>query len=470
VTWLPQTLFGRLFAAMLAAIAATLLVIVLLVLQERRDLVFAESGAGAAANSIVERSVYLAKLPRAERAQELAKMRAEAVGVELSAPSARLVSRRREAAEVLEQVLRNKIREALGEGYDVDVAPPSIPRELAISLEPERRELGPEGLPPGGRGRMVDVSVLLPDGERLVFRAPAPRPAPPLPQQLFLQLGVLTLVLGTVLYLMTRSITKPLGRLARAADAFGRGESVVPVEEEGVREIKRATRAFNAMQERLKRYLDSRTRVLAAMSHDLRTPLTRLRLRVESIEEDELRSRCVDDIEEMTSMVRGALGLFRGLNDEEPSSPIDIDGLLHDLERQYGEMGKRVSATGSTHAPFSGRALAIKRLLCNLVDNALQFGSEAQLRVSDGNELHIAVLDDGPGIEAEYLEQVFEPFFRLESSRNRATGGTGLGLSIARDIAQAHGGSLVLKNRAEGGLEALLTLPRKDLASAAHSS
>ena len=236
---------------------------------------------------------------------------------------------------------------------------------------------------------------------------------------------------------------------------------VEPLQERGARELKRATRAFNAMQERLNRYLDSRTRVLAAMSHDLRTPITRLRLRVESIEDEALRARCVEDLDEMTRMVSGALSLFRGLNDDEAAVAVDINALLDELQRRYGEINANVTIDGRAAAPFSGKPLALKRCLGNLVDNALQYGGNATIAVTDSDdELTIRVLDDGPGIPEAELDRVFEPFYRLESSRNRATGGTGLGLSIARDVAQAHGGSLTLANRSSGGLEAKLVLPR----------
>ena len=247
-----------------------------------------------------------------------------------------------------------------------------------------------------------------------------------------------------------------------AADAVGRGSKVEPLRERGARELRRATHAFNAMQDRLHRYLDSRTRVLAAMSHDLRTPLTRLRLRIESIEDEALRQRCEDDLEEMTRMVTGALGLFRGLNDQEPAGSIDIDALARELQSQFGEIGGEVRIEGRSQGPYIGKPLAIKRCLSNLIDNALRYGDRATLVIEDGPALTLRVLDEGPGIPAEALDQVFEPFFRLESSRNRNTGGTGLGLSIARDIAQAHGGKLTLANRDGGGLEARLVLPRGD--------
>jgi signal transduction histidine kinase len=270
---------------------------------------------------------------------------------------------------------------------------------------------------------------------------------------------------------MTRTITRPLADLAKAADAVGRGTAVQPLRERGARELKRATRAFNAMQERLNRYLDSRTRVLAAMSHDLRTPITRLRLRVESIEDEALRARCVEDLDEMTRMVSGALSLFRGLNDDEMAVAVEINALLEELQRRYREVNANVTIEGRAAAPFSGKPLALKRCLGNLVDNALQYGGNATIAVTDSDEeLTIRVLDDGPGIPEAELDRVFEPFYRLESSRNRATGGTGLGLSIARDVAQAHGGSLSLANRSSGGLEAKLVLPRLQSVTIAYGS
>jgi signal transduction histidine kinase len=308
---------------------------------------------------------------------------------------------------------------------------------------------------------MFDLIVTLPDGDRVAFRTFSPRGTPPFPRHFIFELGLLTVMLGIVLYAMTRTITRPLGDLAKAADAVGRGTTIAPLQERGARELKRATRAFNAMQERLNRYLDSRTRVLAAMSHDLRTPITRLRLRVESIEDEALRTRCVEDLDEMTRMVRGALSVFRGLNDEEPTVPVAIGALLEELQRRYAEVNANIAIEGQAAAPIPGKPLALKRCLGNLVDNALQYGEHASIAVTDsGDELTIRVLDDGPGIPEAELDRVFEPFYRLESSRNRATGGTGLGLSIARDVAQAHGGSLTLANRAGGGLEARLVLPR----------
>ncbi|MGA7825922.1 MAG: ATP-binding protein, partial [Steroidobacteraceae bacterium] len=231
--------------------------------------------------------------------------------------------------------------------------------------------------------------------------------------------------------------------------------------ERGARELRDAAHAFNTMQDRLRRYLDSRSRVLAAMSHDLKTPLTRLRLQVETLEDPALQERIGRQLDEMESMVHQALALFRGLDDGEAAAPLDVNALLARVQEQFTEMGADVTVSGRALQPLVGKAQALKRCLTNLIANAVNFGTRARLLVEDGAVLTIRVRDAGPGIPADQLERVFEPFYRLESSRNRDSGGTGLGLSIARDIAEAHGGSLALANLPQGGLEATLTLPRR---------
>ncbi|HWG29697.1 MAG TPA: ATP-binding protein, partial [Steroidobacteraceae bacterium] len=250
--------------------------------------------------------------------------------------------------------------------------------------------------------------------------------------------------------------------LANAADRVGRDVRQPKLQEQGAREIRDAARAFNTMQDRLHRYLDSRTRVLAAMSHDLKTPLTRLRLQVETLEDPEAQARIGTQLDEMESMVRGALALFRGLDDDEALAPVDINALLATLQAEFTQMGGKVSVQGSAQSGLVGKPQGLKRCLTNLIENAIKFGGSARVYLQDaGTAVVIRIEDDGPGIPPEELERVFEPFYRVESSRNRDSGGTGLGLSIARDIAQSHGGSLVLGNLPQRGLEAVLTLPRQ---------
>jgi signal transduction histidine kinase len=467
---LPESLFGRLFVAIVAVVVVTLLLILALIVRERREYALLESGAGLSVSSIAETAEQLATLPPTEREQALDELRAKRRTIQ-EIRRARY-GEMRESREEVERTVVSRLQGELGGDYEVRALHDGSPRRDAVSLSEDR---GPEldlaetpragpGSQAPGRSRTLDrrpfeIEIILPDRDSITFRMPMPRPGPPLPRRIFFEFGVLTLILSAVLFLMTRTITRPLGKLAVAADAVGRGARVDPLPEEGGRELQAATRAFNSMQERLRRYLDSRTRVLAAMSHDLRTPLTRLRLRVESIDDEALRTRCTADLDEMSSMIRSALGVFRGLNDDEPAVAIDINALLESLRAESVELGGAVTLTGHANTPYQGKPLALKRCLGNLINNAIQYGGEATVSIEDGAALTIRIRDRGPGIPPESLDQVFEPFFRLESSRSRDTGGTGLGLSIARDIAQAHGGAITLRNM-EPGLEATLTLPR----------
>ena len=471
----PDSLFGRLFIAIVAVVIATLLIILALIVRERREFALLESGAGFSVSSIADTVESLATMAPLEREQAIRELREQRRTIAQMRRTR--MQDRRESREELERVVVERLQKKLGDRYQVRALRPGMPRRDALSLTDERFDVGSprrlepsnvagpnDGPPVAARGpaserRPFEIEVILPDGDALSFRMPLPRPGPPLPRQIFIEFGVLTVILGVVLYLMTRTIVRPLGKLAIAADAVGRGERVAALPEEGGRELQAATRAFNSMQERLQRYLESRTRVLAAMSHDLRTPLTRLRLRVESIEDDALRAKCEADLDEMNNMVRGALSVFRGLNDDEVATPIDINALLASLRDEFVELGGVITLAGEARAPYQGKPLALKRCLANLLHNAIQYGREAHVTIEDGTALVIRLRDRGPGIPAEALEKVFEPFFRLESSRSRDTGGTGLGLSIARDIAQAHGGTISLQNVA-GGLEATLALPR----------
>jgi len=354
-----------------------------------------------------------------------------------------------------EGAFEQQLRTALGSGFEVDVTQTADPTKRAISvggpLFSEVRDSSAE---------FYDAKVKFPDGYTAVFRVTRFARGAPLPRGLFMNLALLVIVMSIALFVVARSITRPLSDLARAADSVGRDLRQPKIAERGAREIRNAARAFNTMQDRMQRYLDSRSRVLAAMSHDLKTPLTRLRLQVEMLDDSAAQVRLGKQLDEMESMVHGALALFRGLDDNEAFTPLDINDLLATLQSEFAEMSARVSIEGHAARSILGKPQALRRCLTNLIANAVKFGSQAAVIVEDGSSLVIRVRDDGPGIPEDQLERVFEPFYRLESSRNRDTGGSGLGLSIARDVIQAHGGSLVLRNLPVRGLEAVVTLPR----------
>ena len=197
------------------------------------------------------------------------------------------------------------------------------------------------------------------------------------------------------------------------------------------------------------------------MSHDLKTPLTRLRLRAELLEDGELKHKIAQDLEEMESLVHATLNFMRGAESTEKAQPLEVMALLESLQADAEAVNGQVAVKGSAGSPYLGRPQALKRCLGNLIDNALKYGKSATIHVQDGKErLLIRIQDQGPGIPEAELERVFEPFYRIEGSRGRDTGGTGLGLCIARNIAQLHGGTLTLGNLKEGGLEAVLILPR----------
>ena len=354
-----------------------------------------------------------------------------------------------------EGAFEQQLRTALGSAFEVNVTKTVDPTRRAISiggpLFSEVRD---------GSAEFYDAKVKFPDGYTAVFRVTRFARGAPLPRGLFMNLALLMIVMSIALFVTARSITRPLSELARAADSVGRDLRQPKIAERGAREIRNAARAFNTMQDRMQRYLDSRSRVLAAMSHDLKTPLTRLRLQVEMLDDTAAQGRLGKQLDEMESMVHGALALFRGLDDNEAFTPLDINDMLATLQSEFAEMNAKVSIEGYATRSILGKPQALRRCLTNLIANAVKFGSRAAIVVEDGSSLVVRVRDDGPGIPEDQLERVFEPFYRLESSRNRDTGGSGLGLSIARDVIQAHGGSLVLGNLPVRGLEATVTLPR----------
>jgi signal transduction histidine kinase len=305
------------------------------------------------------------------------------------------------------------------------------------------------------------VQVRLNDGSWAAFDTRIPRDAANLPLRLVLTLLILLAVVAVMSLVAVRWVTRPLNVLASAAEALGRDIHRAPLPEHGPTEVRRAAHAFNDMQTRLVRFIDERTRVLTAMSHDLKTPITRMRLRAELLEDEEQRLRFEKDLKEMEAMVAQTLDFMRGLG-SEARQPIDLMALVESLQADHAEMGRTVTIEGRAATPLIGMPLALKRCLANLLDNAALYGSAAHVVIEDGaSAVTLRIRDDGPGIPEAELEKVFEPFHRLEASRNRATGGTGLGLGIAREIARAHGGDLVLHNHSAGGLEAVLTLPRR---------
>jgi len=320
---------------------------------------------------------------------------------------------------------------------------------------------GMGGRGPGPGGIRLITQVQLADGQWATFDTTLPHEATSLPARLLLTLTVLLMVVLTLSFIAVRWLSQPLRTLAEAAEGLGKNIHAPPLAEEGPTEVRQAAKAFNTMQSRLVSYIDGRTRVLAAISHDLKTPLTRLRLRAEMLDDEDTRARFEKDLGEMQSMVTDALAALRGLDAPAQAVPVDLMALLESLQADNREQGRTIDIEGCAALPLTGDPLQLKRCVGNLLDNAVIYGQRAHVSVEDSpKSLTLRIRDEGPGIPEAMLERVFDPFFRLEGSRSRETGGTGLGLSIARTIARAAGGDVSIRNRPAGGLEAVLVLPR----------
>ena len=332
---------------------------------------------------------------------------------------------------------------------------------------------GPGGPAERGRPRVDECQVVyvsLKDGALLklklrMMRDPGGlRGRPPGLPAFSPYFALFLLLIGLLAYVVAKMTARPIKRLAAAASALGRDIDRPPLKAVGPTEIRQAANAFNAMQARIKRQIQHRTHMLAAITHDLQTPLTRLRLRFEKVNDLDLRHKLIEDLAVMQGMVREGLDLARSMDSAEAMQLLDIDSLLDSVCADAADAGQDVTLKGLTRASIMAQPNALRRCLTNLVDNAVKYGRYARLQISregagDLTQIVITVRDGGAGIPEDQMAAVFEPFFRLETSRSRDTGGTGLGLTIARNIAENHRAGLTLRNHPEGGLEVTLRLP-----------
>ncbi|MBD5803552.1 Osmolarity sensor protein EnvZ [Azoarcus sp. Aa7] len=309
------------------------------------------------------------------------------------------------------------------------------------------------------------VSLSLGDGTPLLIRLPGPmfgmRP-PPLPPG-SLVTSLLALIVGVTLltWFAVRIATRPITRLAAAADALGEDPNRPPLATDGPAEAAQAAHAFNRMQQRILQHVGERTRILAAISHDLQTPITRLRLRAELIDDEALRAKFQSDLDAMQALAKEGLDYARSLDASSPKQAIDLNALVAALRDDAQDMGWDVEFEGDPVQPCRGQVGGLRRALWNLIENGHKFGGRVRIALHTlPAACELRIRDDGPGLPQDELDKVFEPFYRVESSRSRETGGTGLGLAIARNLLRAQGGEVRLANRPEGGLEAVVTLAR----------
>jgi len=325
-----------------------------------------------------------------------------------------------------------------------------------------RLQTPPGRIFPGGLERnaeVVTVALELPGGRKALAETFVFQPSLQIPAEAWVSLLLLFAVTAIFSIWAVRLAVQPVRMLADAAERLSRNIDEPPLPEKGAAEIRAATRAFNRMQDRLRRHVNSRALAFAAMSHDIRTPLTRMRLRLESLS-PEARAKIEDDLGEIESIARSVLEVARELSSDEPMVRVDLVGLVRRLLDDYAPLGARIPVSGSCSS-LAARPAALRRALANLIDNGLKYGEQVSIELGDsGDYSAIRVCDRGPGIPEEHLANVVSPFYRVESSRNRDTGGSGLGLAIAKDIVEGQGGELLLENLSGGGFCATIRLPR----------
>ena len=328
--------------------------------------------------------------------------------------------------------------------------------------------LGGMRMPGGGPAGVHDAPILVgrfeigvrrADGHWLVVLPKSAFGIDPWQQRLLLVLALAAVGVSPLAWWFARRLAAPIGALAAGAERLGRDPSAPPLEIAGSAEVTAAVRAFNEMQERLRQYVDDRTGMIGAIAHDLRTPLTRMRFRIEGAPED-LRTKLAADIDQMEAMVSETLAFVRDASRPHERVKLEIASLVEFIMDEAAETGADLAAEAADRVVVDGDPVALRRLITNLVDNALKFGSAARGRVFAQNGMAVVEIEDnGPGIAADQVERAFEPFRRLEASRNRDTGGIGLGLAVVRAIARGHGGDVQLGPAPGGGLRACLRLP-----------
>lgn len=365
-----------------------------------------------------------------------------------------------------------------GDGSPSGTAEPQVPAgnpstATIVRLETELHERHVAGPPPGGAvaGRQsftirtdrltfapFSASYRLDDGRWATVEPPRGWLSP-WQRQMLLALALSMLLLAPVVWWLARRLTRPIRVFAEAAERLGANPETEPMAPSGPSEVRTAIHAFNDMQGSLRRHMRQRTQTVAAIAHDLRTPLTRLRFRAEQAP-DAVRDRMAADIEEMDALIAQAMAFVRGETATEQRERFDLDALAADCAAGFAETGEAVSFDGGSPLPVHADPTALRRALGNLIANAVQYGGGARVRAfNERGGAVVTVEDDGPGLDDSELEAVFEPFHRGERSRNRETGGAGLGLTVARQAARAAGGDVALLNRPGGGLTARLSLP-----------
>ncbi|MEW8024984.1 MAG: ATP-binding protein [Candidatus Thiodiazotropha sp.] len=462
----PKSLFGRLVLVMLSGLVLAQLFTAFILLRDRGQVLY-----DAVRQNLIDRTTGIVRLldplTPAERQRLLPLLSGSDLQVTLSQQPLPLMDSEAES-RLASEVVKRQLLAHIPDKRNIRVSVEGTVMQPAMQGMHRRMMGGPPMSGPWAYARGVHamarffrIQIELADGTWVRFERGLPEEMFDWPVTLLIALSVLLLSVILLSLFGVHTIVRPLRELRQAAEGLGKDIHQPPLEPSGPSEVRETARAFNTMQQRLKNYIEDRAGILAAVSHDLKTPLTRIRLRTDLMDDDELREKTQKDLEDMEAMVIATLDFMRGTETGETSQRLDLMALLESVQQDAQEAGKTVSIEGRIVSPYTGKPLALKRCLVNLVENAVRYGGRCEISLEERDqEVVIDICDQGPGIPENMLEKVFDPFVRIESSRAQHTGGTGLGLGIARNIARAHGGDLTLSNRKQGGLCARLTLPK----------
>ena len=458
---LPKSLFGQTLLVLVAGLVVSLLVGSWIYTLDREQAVRAVGGL-AAAQRITNLTKLVQDTPREGRERIVAGLSDQTFRISLSAQPPAIVPNDDEVAvaQAIKEFLVDQL--SLRQGQQPRVSA-SVPDSPAFGRGGPMMGRGPMMHGFGGFGgfRDLQVAVPLPDGQWLSFATALPESGSAFSRQFLLSMAIMGIVIFAVSFWAVRRVTAPLAAVSAAAERLGNDLNAPPMPEAGTIETRQASRAFNTMQSRLRSLIDNRTRMLAAISHDLRTPLTLLRLRAENVENPQERDKMLASIAEMDSMIGETLQFARDEANTETRRPTDIAALVQSIVDDMADAGMPVKMEPAEPIVYECRPDAFRRAIRNLLDNAVKYGKAASVAIqSTPKMIDIIIDDEGPGIPEQELTRVFDPFYRLEESRSRETGGVGLGLAIAQSIVQASRGDIVLSNRPTGGLRAQLELLR----------
>ena len=453
----PRSLGGQLLTMLIVALAVTQALSLFLLTDERNRAVRAALGleaAGRAANV----ALLLERAPENLHADILRS--ADSPLVRFSIGPEPAVDGSSNAASALVARVRGIMdapnRDVRADLHAFQAMVGMSPNDIPVEMRPMHQAMLQDRTEPVE----LSLAIQLADNSWLNVRTMFHRPDLQFSPTDLAPLLLMGLAVALVALFTARRVVVPIRTLAEGASRLGRGIASDPLPVTGPTEVRDMTEAFNLMQDRLARFVADRTRMLAALSHDLRSPLTAMRLRVEMLDETEDSTRLRALIDEMQVMVEATLDFARGAAESEPATELDMGTLLADLVDEAIARGEDARLLDAPDLRLTVRPIAIRRALRNLIENAARYGGNARVSLSvDDDAALITIADDGPGLPEDQIERAFDPFVRLETSRSRDTGGVGLGLAIARSIIRAHGGDVTLANRPEGGCMASVHLP-----------